>query len=121
MHAAAVFVLVSLVAQPIAYVVCELGCAESFQSSNRSAATALCHEDQLDGQPAASVSASDVLCHGPAGPPTATVADAQKVGATPAVFASAFSLIESRRQPLAGISNNSPDPRRLPLTRQLRI
>ena len=94
MHGAAVFILLSLVAQPIAHLVCEVGCAKTLQASLLSKATASCHEQQRDEEETAALSAGEVLCHDAQGPSTATVADAQKVGATPTVFPSVIPVIQ---------------------------
>jgi len=121
MQRAAVFVLLSLVAQPIAHLVCEVGCAKTLQASLQSKVTASCHEQQRDEEEAVALSAGQVLCHDAQDPSTATVADAQKVGATPTVFPFETPLLQGIQHAHARVASSAPASPRLPLTTQLRI
>ena len=121
MQGAAVFILLSLIAQPVAQLVCEVGCVKTAQSRLQSEETASCHEQQRDEEEAASLSAGDVLCHDAQDPFTATVADAQKVGATPTVLPCVIPGLHECRHSPARVGSTSPAPLRLPLTTQLRI
>jgi hypothetical protein len=120
MQRAAVFVLLSLIAQPIAHLVCEVGCAKALQDSLQSKVTASCHEQQRDEEEAAALSAGQVLCHDAQDPSTATMADAQKVGA-PTVFPSVIPGLQECRHAHARVASTSPALPRLPLTTQLRV
>ena len=121
MHGAAVFVLLSLIAQPIAHLVCEVGCAKTLQASLQSKLTAACHEQQRDEEQAVALSAGQVLCHDAQDPSTATVADAQKVGAAPTAFPSVIPVLQECPHAHALVASTSPAPPRFPLTTQLRI
>jgi hypothetical protein len=121
MPRAAVFVLLSLIAQPIAHLVCEVGCAKTLQAGLRSKPTASCHEPQRDGEKTAALSAGQVICHDAQDPSTATVADAQKVSATPTVFPSVIPALQEYRHAHARVASTASALPRFPLTTQLRI
>ena len=120
MQGAAVLVLLSLIAPPLAHVACELGCAETPPNAVTSS-TVSCHDGKRDAEHAPSLSAGQLLCHDADGPATATVPDAQKAGPAPIACPAVASAVESSPPRHARIVGKVPPPPRLSLATQLRI
>jgi hypothetical protein len=119
---AALVLLLSFFASPIAHIVCGVKCADAAHHERAAAPAAGCHDEVPAGDAVALTNGVDGVCHDQADSFTATVADRTAPRTTAALAQIPLTFSVNHRAPFLVARRRSPSRGDVvPLTIQLRI